>query len=300
MNELKLIDKIIPLLPQNRNTLVGPGDDCAVVKIGHELVLLAADQVVSSVHFTTDTPAAKVAKKLLKRNLSDIAAMGGKPSYALLTLAGNIVDDKWYMEFFTAISAEAKLYDVAISGGDIASLSSGSPPNSMVATLTILGTVDEEKICLRKNAQPGQLVLATGYFGNSFASEHHLDFIPRLGEGHFIAGNFANCMIDVSDGLVLDLQRIAKASGVGIELNTHSVPQRKGATLSQALSDGEDYELLITVEPDRADALIRQWFFDTPISCIGRVISDHPGLVFDEKGANLSGNVKTGYKHSSE
>ncbi len=299
MNELKLLDNIIPLLPQNNNTLVGPGDDCAVVKFDRELVLLAADQVVSSVHYSTDTPASKVAEKLIKRNLSDIAAMGGVPSCALLTLAGNIVDDNWYMEFFTAISTSAKSYDVAISGGDVATLSSDSPPDSMVATLTIIGKIKEEKLCLRKNAEPGQLVLATGNFGNSFASNHHLDFTPRLAEGNFMAGNFTNCMIDVSDGLVLDLQRIAKASGVGIELNTSSIPLRENATLNQALSDGEDYELLITIDPERADALIRQWFFDTPITCIGKVISDNPGLVFDENGANLSGNAKTGYKHSS-
>ena len=107
-------------------------------------------------------------------------------------------------------------------------------------------------------------------------------------------------MMDVSDGLVLDLQRIARASGVGVELDTAAVPLRDGATVADAFSDGEDYELIFTVDAERAAELSVRWHFDTPLTCIGKIISAHSGLVFNENGVNLSEKSKTGFKHLSE
>ncbi len=300
MNELKLIRHITPLLKQNADTVVGPGDDCAVVRVGGELLLLAVDQVVSGVHYLPSTPPEKVAEKLLKRNLSDIAAMGGTPFCALLTLAGNIVDENWYLRFFDRLAVAAEHYGVSVSGGDIATLPPDSPAESLVATLTITGKVEGNKICCRSRAVPGQVVMATGCFGNSFYSQHHLDFEPRLAEGLFLAGTYTNCMIDVSDGLLLDAGRIAEASGVGMEFDCQSIPLRPGATPEGALTDGEDYELVFTVDQDKLPFLRSAWPFKTPLTVIGKTISAHPGLVFDEKGVNLSAANKKGYEHSSE
>ncbi|MBN2640111.1 MAG: thiamine-monophosphate kinase [Victivallales bacterium] len=300
MNELELIEYITPRLRQNPDTLIGPGDDCAVVKVGGVLQLLAADQVVSGIHYTPDTPPSKIAKKLLKRNLSDIAAMGGEPFCALLTLAGNISDGQWFMEFFDALQGAAERYGVSISGGDVSSICPECPPDSMVASLSIIGSVEEHKLCLRRNAKPGQLIMTTGCFGNSFSSQHHLDFEPRLREGLFLAGEFTRCMMDVSDGLVLDLQRIARASGVGVELNTATIPLRDGASTADALSDGEDYELVFTVNEELVPELYSCWSFEASLNCIGKITSAHSGLVFDQNGVNLSEKSKTGFKHLSE
>lgn len=302
MNELELIDRIIPLLPQNEDTVVGPGDDCAVIKVGDEWQLLAVDQVISGVHYAPAvTTPTQVAEKLLKRNLSDIAAMGGVPHCALLTLAGNIRHDTWFLEFFQALAAAADRYGVAISGGDIASLPSGCPAETMVTTLTITGKITPDQLCLRKNARPGQAVFVTGKFGNSFSSGHHLDFTPRLEEAHFlVGGHYTDCMIDVSDGLLLDLQRIAIASDTGMELTTEMIPHRSGADLAGALGDGEDYELIFTVDPEHTNAMTRQWPFTTPLTMIGTVTKSHPGLVFDRKGANLSAQYRNGFKHLTD
>ncbi len=300
MNELKLLQEIIPILKQNADTVVGPGDDCAVVRVGGELLLLAVDQVVSAVHYLPSTPPEDVAAKLLKRNLSDIAAMGGTPFCALLTLAGNINDEGWYRRFFNGIAKAAESYNVSISGGDIATLPSGCPPQTMVATLTITGKVDDTKICRRSAARPGQLVMVTGQIGNSFYSQHHLNFTPRLEEAVFLAGRYTDCMIDISDGLLLDAGRMAVASGVGMVFDINGIPLRQGAVMPAALSDGEDYELVFTIDPEKLDVLRDEWPFKTPISVIGKTISAHSGLVFDEKGVNLSALNKTGYEHSSE
>jgi len=298
MNELEILEKVLPRLPQNADTVVGPGDDCAVIRIGDEWQLLAVDQVVSNVHYVPGqtTPQA-IAAKLLKRNLSDIAAMGGTPHCALLTLAGNIDDGQWYLDFFAGLTDTAKQYQVAVSGGDIASLPAGCPPATMVATLTITGKVLPDRLCLRRNAQPGQVIMGTGRFGNSFASQHHLNFTPRLAEAQFLAGRFTVCMLDVSDGLLLDLGRIAQASEVGMELDVNAIPLRAGATIPAALGDGEDYELLFTVDSDQVEILRWEWPFDLPVTVLGRVTAAHPGLVFDGNGGNLFASNYSGFQH---
>jgi len=300
MDELEILHRVLPLLPQNHDTVVGPGDDCAIIKIGNEFQLLAVDQVVSGVHYVPGkTPAGVVAAKLLKRNLSDIAAMGGKPHCALLTLAGNIDNDQWYLDFFAGLAATAEQYEVAVSGGDLASLPPGCPPDCMVATLTITGKVAPEQICLRRNATVGDKIFVTGQFGDSFKSQHHLNFTPRLKEAGFLAGRFTRSMIDVSDGLLLDLGRIAAASKVGMELHCEDIPRRPGASIEQALGDGEDYELIMAVPEDAAENLQRQWPFSTLLTEVGTVVEEHPGLVFDRKGVNLSTTHKSGFKHLS-
>ncbi|MDD3119000.1 MAG: thiamine-phosphate kinase [Victivallales bacterium] len=300
MNELRLLQQVLPLLKQNAATLVGPGDDCAVIQVGGELLLLAVDQVIAGVHYRPDTAPEAVAAKLLKRNLSDIAAMGGTPFCALLTLAGNNRDESWYLRFFRGLAACAEQYNVSVSGGDLAVLPPGSPPEALVATLTITGKATPGKLCRRNRAMPGQTIMTTGQFGLSFSSGHHLDFTPRLAEAAFLAGTYTNCMIDVSDGLLLDASRLAAASGVGMIFAPERIPRRNGADLTAALSDGEDYELVFTVNPAAVAALRSSWPFTTPLTAIGTTVAAHPGLVFDENGVNLSATHKTGYEHTSE
>ncbi len=157
----------------------GIGDDAAVLDLhlpGDCLFLAAADQVLSNVHYTEDTAPELVAAKLLKRNISDIAAMGGTPSHAMVTLALNPMPEDWMKRFHEGLEACASEWGVSVIGGDIARL----PQKGQVCSLSILGTVQKKKLCLRRNAKPFDWLYATGCFGNSFASGWHLNFEPRV------------------------------------------------------------------------------------------------------------------------
>lgn len=296
-----MLKRVLPSLRQGNSVVVGPGDDCAVLDVGLDHLLLAAvDQVAGNVHYRLDsTPPELIAAKLLKRNLSDIAAMGGSASWALLALASTRRDEAWYAGFYGGLETEAARWEVSICGGDLTTLRQSVPGE--VASLTILGTVARTSMALRSNASPGELLYATGRFGNSYASEHHLRFQPRLREGRFLAGTFTRTMIDVSDGLLLDSGRLAAASRVGIELWPDSVPCRSGATLEQAMGDGEDYELLFSASPEAAAELERSWPFpEVLLTRIGRIVAEPVGLVVDRSGRPLKDIYPEGFNHVAE
>ena len=215
MNEESFVRKLTALFPQSPDVTVGPGDDCAVLDLGTpDLLLAAVDQVISDVHYTKETAPEAVAGKLLKRNVSDIASMGGVPTHALLSLAVNPMAEDWLLAFHQGIAKQAAAYGISIIGGDMAKLFTAGQSLS----LTILGKVERGKLCLRSNAGEGDLLYATGEFGNSFRSGHHLDFTPRLPEARFLAGDFTCAMQDVSDGLLKDAARMAEASGLALRL----------------------------------------------------------------------------------
>ncbi len=300
MDEKSFLEKILPCFRQDGTVLAGPGDDCAVIDVGAgRLLLWAVDQLVEGVHFESPaTSPASAAAKLVRRNVSDIAAMGGKPSYALLTAAANFagkgINASWIGKFMRAVSREASRWTMSVCGGDLA-----SNPDRAVFTLSIAGWVEKDRLCLRSGARDGDLLYATGRFGNSFSSGHHLDFVPRLAEARFLAGRFTRAMIDVSDGLLSDAGQIAKASGLGLEIFAGQVLLRRGATLAQALGQGEDYELLFAVSPSKAVRLAREWpFKKTPLSRVGRFSSGIPcGKLLGEDGCDLSVRFKGGYSH---
>ena len=298
MNEIKLLEKVLPGLKQDKNVFLGPGDDCAALDLGTgDLLLAAVDQVISSVHYDRETTEARMAgAKLLKRNLSDIAAMGGKASWALLALATNTKDDKYLLDFYDGLREAAEKFNVSLCGGDFSSLPKGE--KGEVASLTILGTVERDLMCCRSGARAGDIVFVTGALGNSYESGRHLSFEPRLAEGRFLAENaFVNSMIDISDGLLLDAQRMAKASGLAVMLDLEHIPVNADATLEQALSDGEDYELLFCVPADKAELLWKEWAFETALTCIGKIRENPPGEVISFDGENLSERFKKGYEH---
>ena len=296
-DELQLLREILPTLRQRPDVVVPPGDDCAAIDSGGtELLLAAVDQLIGDVHYYRQrTEPERIGAKLLKRNLIDIAAMGGRPAWALLTLALGGVSDDWLKRFYAGLEACARRYNVAICGGDLAALPPGI--EGEVGTLTILGQVERTKLCRRTAARDGELLLVTGELGNSLASEHHLDFQPRLAEGAFLAGDFTRCMMDISDGLLLDAQRLAEQSKTGIVLDTEALPLRSGANTGMALGDGEDYELLFTLPPEQLETLQNRWPFATRLSVIGRIAGQRPGTVVDRFGNHLSNKGNSGYVH---
>jgi thiamine-monophosphate kinase len=256
---------------------------------------VAVDQVVGDRHYLhsgpAPTPPELVGRKVLARNLSDIAAMGGVPSYCLVSGAfGPGCGEDWLRRLFQGIVDLAARYGVAMIGGDLA-----RAPADTVVSLTILGEVDAGKAVRRAGARAGDGLWVTGSFGDAFPSGHHLTFEPRCAEGAWLArGGYAHAMMDVSDGLLLDAVRLCRASGVGLLLDTGAIPMRSPQTrLENALSDGEDYELLMAVPPELASRLAAEWPFATPLRRVGTFAAG-PGAVLDASGKPLG---EAGYDH---
>ncbi|UDQ99026.1 thiamine-phosphate kinase [Lentisphaerota bacterium WC36G] len=309
MNENNLIKFLIPKMAQSNDVIVPPGDDCAVVKIDNTNVLMAVDQVISTVHYTPETDAKLIAEKLLKRNLSDIAAMGGVPTHAVMTIASNRSANEWYYQFYQAMANSCQKFNIAMVGGDLAKSTAKVSENDCiieVCTITIYGKMTTENILLRNNAQANDIIFVTGKLGNSFHSNHHLTFTPRLKEGLFLAeNNFSKCAMDISDGLILDAKRIAVASNCVLQIDEKSLPLRKEASTQMALTDGEDYELIFTISPHKITKFVTKWaqaFPHTELTKIGKIIKEQPKkypnkVVINENGAILSENDNIGFIH---
>lgn len=230
------------------------GDDCAVLPGGG---LLTCDPVIEGIHFLPDTPARQVGWKAMARNLSDIAAMGGEPRYAVVSLGLRPTTPvRWVRQLYGGLHAAARRFGCEIVGGDTAHVRC-----EQFVVVTLLGHADRP--VLRSGAKPGDAVFVTGTLGGSFRSGKHLRFIPRIREARWLVEHVhVHAMIDVSDGLASDLQRLVEASRVGFDIASARIPGK----LPGALSDGEDFELLFTVAPRNA-VTARRKFHE-----IGRVI----------------------------
>ena len=206
MNEFELIGRLTRGLPTNSTVIAGAGDDCAVLDLGvpDRLVLFKTDAVVEGSHFTRDTPPEKIGHKALARCLSDIAAMGGTPNSAVVTLGLPPGFDVGRVErVYAGMSEVARRHEVAIVGGETTTLREG-----MLISVALLGSVPRGKCLRRSGAQPGDGIFVTGELGGSLAGKH-LDFEPRLAEARWLAENFdIHAMIDLSDGLAGDLRHI--------------------------------------------------------------------------------------------
>lgn len=298
MKEFELIEKLARSLPTNKSVVTGCGDDCAVIDLGlpDKLLLFKTDAIVEGIHFKIDAPPEKIGHKALARCLSDIAAMGGTPTTALITIALPKMYDPAFIEgIYSGINALARKHDVAISGGETT-----TNPERILLSVALLGTVPRGKAVLRSGAEPGDAIFVTGELGGSIASRH-LDFKPRLTEGRWLAEHFhLHAMIDLSDGLAGDLRHILKASRVGAELLTTSIPISRVAKLASkaespakppllaALTDGEDFELLFTVAPKDAVALLDSWKKQFPklaLTCIGKITAGEGITLRDKTGA---------------
>lgn len=271
LGEEKLIGAIRRWLgPVSPRAPFGIGDDCAVLPARRGRQLLTVDPVIYGRHFDDRVPPRAVGAKLLKRNLSDIAAMGGHPVSAVIAITLDArVSRRWLELFYRGLAAEAKRHGVAIVGGDVA-----EGAGTVSACLTLLGTIAGPRFLTRTGARAGDWIYVTGELGGSRASGHHFRFSPRLAEGAWLARRPAvRAMMDVSDGLAKDLGALTPV-GASPRLDAEVLPLRRGADVRNALTEGEDYELLFAVagRADRA-ALEQAWrrrFPRTRLTCIGR------------------------------
>jgi thiamine-monophosphate kinase len=287
---------------------LGLTDDAALLDPtpGRQLVL-AKDAMVAGVHFLPDDPPGQIAKKLLRVNLSDLAAMGAAPRGYLLALArSKAISDDWLAQFCAGLAADNAEFAVSLLGGDTV-----STPGPLTLSLTAIGEVPLGTALLRRGAKPGDDVWVSGTLGDaalglqalqgdldvtedarSYLIERYRLPRPRLALGDALRG-IASAAIDVSDGLVADLGHILEVSGVGAELRAHTLPlSPAGRDLpgarDAALAGGDDYELLFTAPPERQadlEALARR--LDLPLTRIGAIRTGAGLRVRDDAGREI-------------
>ncbi len=279
IGEDALIARLVRLVPRHEAAEAGPGDDCAVIDPGTgRLQLLKTDALVENVHFLPGAPARAVGWKAAARVVSDFAAMGGRPEYFLVTIAlrkDTPVD--WIEGVYRGMGDCLEKFGGLLAGGETSSIPDGS---AAVISIAATGSAARDEVVLRSTAKAGDVIFVTGRLGGSLSGKH-LDFTPRVEEAEWLARHFRpTAMMDLSDGLAKDLPRLAEASGCGFTLDESGIPASPGCTVRQALSDGEDFELLFTVGADRADALLRRWqehFPELILSAIGHMTAPEDG-----------------------
>jgi thiamine-monophosphate kinase len=273
LGEDRLLDRLLPRLKVGTSVLAGAGDDCAVLRSPGEknLLLLKTDCVVEGVHFRArDNPAA-VGWKAMMRPLSDFAAMSGVPKFALVTLvAPSRTSVSKIDNLYRGLQRAAARFDVSIVGGE-----TSNTRGPMVISVNVVGFVEKNRWVSRRGGKAGDDLFVTGRLGAAGKGKH-LEFVPRIKESRWLTKNFSiHAMMDLSDGLGADLPRLAKASKVGFKIDMERLPLAPGAKIDNAISDGEDYELLFATSVRDRKHLQNNWrknFPRLPLTCIGRFI----------------------------
>lgn len=296
MGEIRLIKEMAGRIKLDSSVVKGIGDDTAVIKWTRDKYLLfTCDMVIEDIHFKRrDAKPFQVGWKAMARNISDIAAMGGIPRYALVSVG---IDPglpvSYARELQRGILSAAKTFKINVVGGDT------SRSKKLIIDVSLIGEVEKKNLVLRSGARKDDLILVTGAIGGSSKGKH-LDFIPRLKEARQIVGSFkVNSMIDVSDGLILDLSRILDASSAGARLFKNTIPVSRDAdSFEKAISEGEDFELLFTMSIAQARRFFKTMLakMKTPVTLIGQITDRRKGfvLVTDEGERKMGG---TGYLH---
>ncbi len=292
--EFELIHRLRRRAGCDPRVVVGIGDDAAVVRppSGRHL-LLAADMLVEGGHFRRGTPARAVGRKALACNLSDIAAMGGTPRQALVSIgvpAGTprrFVDD-----LFSGIFALAEEFGTRIVGGDTVR------SRQLVVAVTLIGEAPPGGWVGRAGARPGDTICVTGPLGRSWKDGRDLRFVPRVKEARLLVRRGPpRAMIDISDGLAADLGHLLDAGGVGAVLHTGAIPLAVGARIEEALYDGEDYELIFTMDPRTADRIRRRPGGIGRLYPIGEVTDRRGELILEGPDGRRRRIPRRGFRH---
>ena len=270
IGEDRLLGQLLPDLPLAKAVVHGPGDDCAVVEArdGRNFLVFKTDCVVAGVHFLANANARDVGWKAMMRPLSDFAATSAVPQFALITLiAPEQTKVEWVEELYRGLRRAAKRFKVSIVGGE-----TSSTPGPVAISVSVVGFVERDRCASRGGGKVGDDLFVTGRLGGAL-KQKHLQFVPRIAESRWLTKNFSiHAMMDLSDGLGADLPRLAGASGVGFTVETDNLPLTHSANIDDAISKGEDYELLFAIPPRDRNRLEREWrkkFPKLPLTRIG-------------------------------
>lgn len=299
MTETEWISYLRKFLFQREQVLATHNEDCAVIKYNDHYLLLTTDALVEKVHFRLEyTDYYSLGYKLASTNLSDIAAMGGEPRWALFTLGSPQPPEPFWLDpLMEGLVTTLENFGAHLIGGDTVK------SELLFLSLTLIGETD--KPLLRKGAKPGDYIFVSKELGKSAAFlryirelpieeiptpvvEAHLRPTPEIELGKAIR-YIANSAIDISDGLLLDLYRLCWASGVSAELDLSRIPISPYATLEEALSGGEDYALLFTIPEEKIEELYSlSSKLNLNFYYIGKIIKDnHKIFLIKDKGERV-------------
>jgi thiamine-monophosphate kinase len=295
LGEDRLLAQLLPDLPRAKSVHTGAGDDCALVEFrgARDLLVLKTDCVVERVHFSARASALDIGWKAMMRPLSDFAAVSALPEFALVTLiVPRTRSTSWVRQLYRGLKRAARRFSVSIVGGE-----TSDTPGPAALAVTIAGFVEKNRCVLRSGGKARDDLFVTGRLGGALHGKH-LRFVPRILESRWLAENFrVHAMMDLSDGLGADLPRLSRASKLGFKLEMERLPLSRGCNIENAISDGEDYELLFAISPRDRDRLEQAWpkkFPTVPLTRIGC-------LNRKSKGASpaRTGNrkLKRGYVH---
>ena len=266
VGEDALLASLLRQLPNSRRLI---GDDCAVVEFPNakNLLVLKTDCVVEKIHFQTSTDPELVGWKAMMRPLSDFAAISAVPQFALITLIVPATrSTSWVKKLYRGLKRAASRFDVAIVGGE-----TSATRGPAAISVSVSGFVEKNRWISRSGGKKGDDLFVTGRLGGSLRGKH-LRFMPRINESRWLTKNFrVHVMIDLSDGLGADLPRLAKASKLGFKIDKEKLPLARGAKIGDAISDGEDYELLFAISPRERTRLEHAWRKKFPKLALTRI-----------------------------
>ncbi|MBS0210035.1 MAG: thiamine-monophosphate kinase [Planctomycetes bacterium] len=291
-------------VPPHRRVPLGIGDDAALLATPDATTVVTVDMLTEGVDFRlAEVDPRRVGRKALAVNLSDLAAMAARPTAVVIAAAlprhGALELAKALYEGMLPLCDE---FDVALAGGDTNTWDGG-----LVISVTAFGSLTPRGPLRRDGAKPGDVILVTGALGGSILG-HHFDFQPRIAEALALHERYTlHAGMDISDGLALDLSRLAKASGCGACLDLQAIPSAPAAhqlaaeqpgktALDHALGDGEDFELLLAVPADEAARIVREQSLTVPITAIGRFV-EQPGLWQSTPDGKPVPLATTGWQH---
>jgi thiamine-monophosphate kinase len=226
--------------------------------------------VVEKIHFAATADPIRIGWKAMMRPLSDFAAISAVPQFALITLVVPATrSTSWVKKLYRGLKRAAMRFDVSIVGGE-----TSATRGPAVISVSVSGFVEKDRWISRSGGKIDDDLFVTGRLGGSVRRKH-LRFIPRINESRWLTNNFrVHAMMDLSDGLGADLPRLAKASKLGFKIDKGQLPLARGAKIDNAISDGEDYELLFAISPRDRKRLEKSWrekFPNLPLTRIGRL-----------------------------
>jgi len=297
MDEIALIERFRKKIRLDSTVVKGSGDDAAVIRwTKGKHLLFTCDMLIENTHFRLkEANPYRVGWKAMAVNISDIASMGGIPRHAVVSLGIpkganlSLIDG-----VFSGVKALADKFKINIVGGDV------NVSDKLIIDIAMIGEAKKKELATRSGAKVGDIIMVTGNLGGSKYGKH-LNFMPRVKEANFLVRNFKiNSMTDISDGLSSDLTHVCHASKTGAKIYESLIPlSRHAKSIKNALSDGEDFELLLTVNKKYAAGILSRFKkeTDTAITAIGEMTSKAKGIKIIDRFGRINKLKPTGFKH---